>query len=334
MKLVLTIAYDGRKYHGLIDQPSQNTVFSQIRAALQRMRIPHSLTIECSGRTDKGVSAANMVISLPVEKPGNYDVMFNNVLPDDIRVKRYALVGDDFSARFDCTRRVYRYFFHCEDLNEYERVGNALVNGLRSGEFRIQDFCTKSVERNFNKKMKRQNLDQKDDNNIANITIPAVPGNNTKRIKHEAKNNKNCNEHPKQLLNDRIKIITDEQHVKSNHDATLTNIPKTNQSITLFDQNFYNRDIDYMRFKKLNEIYYMEIASKSFLHNQIRRMFYFIRKNVGKKEIVFYEGLAEPENLIFYQAQYDKEIKWKKSRKDDPFLYEIEKEKHKMIFYE
>ncbi|ELA47503.1 tRNA pseudouridine synthase A [Vavraia culicis subsp. floridensis] len=327
MKLLLKIAYDGRKYHGLIDQPEQNTVYSQIRSAMHRLKLPHSIKIECSGRTDKGVSAANMVLSLPIDKLGSYDVMFNNVLPDDIKVKEYAIINSDFSARFDCTRRVYRYFFHCENVDEYERAGKALKEGLNSGKFHIRDFCTKSVERNFIKKMKKQSLSRMNDGDVVSNTRCKEWIEGSKRLK--------CDKmdlmHTKELPDGRVSTTITEHYAES-----VSNMCSSvdDQPATQFDQSFYDRNIDYLKFEKLNEIYYMEIASKSFLHNQIRRMFYFIKKNVGKKEVIFYEGLAEPEYLVFYQAHYDKEIEWKKSRKDNLILYEIEKEKHKMMFFE
>ena len=40
-----------------------------------------------------------------------YMHILNNVLPDDIRVLAWAPVGPDFSARFSCLQRTYKYFF-------------------------------------------------------------------------------------------------------------------------------------------------------------------------------------------------------------------------------
>ena len=38
-------------------------------------------------------------------------VMLNSTLPEDIRVLSWAPVGPDFSARFNCLHRTYKYFF-------------------------------------------------------------------------------------------------------------------------------------------------------------------------------------------------------------------------------
>ncbi|XP_027300081.1 tRNA pseudouridine(38/39) synthase isoform X1 [Anas platyrhynchos] len=46
-----------------------------------------------------------------------YTHILNRVLPPDIRVLAWSPVEPDFSARFSCLRRTYRYFFPCADLD-------------------------------------------------------------------------------------------------------------------------------------------------------------------------------------------------------------------------
>lgn len=41
----------------------------------------------------------------------NYCSILNKVLPDNIQCVAWAPVHDNFSARFDCTSRTYKYFF-------------------------------------------------------------------------------------------------------------------------------------------------------------------------------------------------------------------------------
>ena len=50
-----------------------------------------------------------------VELP--YVKMLNRVLPQDIRILDWAPVAAEFSARFDCRSRTYRYYFPCGALN-------------------------------------------------------------------------------------------------------------------------------------------------------------------------------------------------------------------------
>ena len=46
-----------------------------------------------------------------------YVEMLNSNLPDDIRVLAWAPVGPDFSARFNCLQRTYKYFFPRGNIN-------------------------------------------------------------------------------------------------------------------------------------------------------------------------------------------------------------------------
>ena len=46
-----------------------------------------------------------------MEDETDYLIVLNRSLPDDIRVMGWTDVPDDFSSRFSCTGRTYRYFF-------------------------------------------------------------------------------------------------------------------------------------------------------------------------------------------------------------------------------
>lgn len=85
------------------------------------------------GRTDKGVSAFSQVISIDVRSKFavaeqmteagvrdeiNYCEAMNRVLPSNIKCVAWApLQNAAYSARFDCKRRVYRYFFPRGGMN-------------------------------------------------------------------------------------------------------------------------------------------------------------------------------------------------------------------------
>lgn len=63
------------------------------------------------------------VISLTVRSNGKdnnelpYCKMLNRILPKDIRIVAWSPVNDDFSARFNCGSRTYKYWFPRGDLD-------------------------------------------------------------------------------------------------------------------------------------------------------------------------------------------------------------------------
>ncbi|NXE16936.1 PUS3 synthase, partial [Lophotis ruficrista] len=143
-RVALRIAYLGWGYQGFASQENTaNTVEEKLFDALKKTRLVgdrQTSNYHRCGRTDKGVSAFGQVISLDLrsslsegkelngqegdaggEKEGEeelrYTHMLNRVLPPDIRVLAWAPVEPDFSARFSCLRRTYRYFFPRADLD-------------------------------------------------------------------------------------------------------------------------------------------------------------------------------------------------------------------------
>ncbi len=121
------------------------------------------------GRTDKGVSARGQVIALHLRsnlisgvefadevsastssdsttigkdakerEEITYDVILNRVLPPTIRVLSWSPVKKDFSARFSCLSRVYRYFFCGYNLaiDKMKEAASYLV-----GEHDYRNFC-------------------------------------------------------------------------------------------------------------------------------------------------------------------------------------------------
>ncbi|NWU48427.1 PUS3 synthase, partial [Dromas ardeola] len=140
--VALKIAYLGWGYQGFASQENtSNTIEEKLFEALKKTRLVddrQSSNYHRCGRTDKGVSAFGQVISLNLrsnlaegkklnshnsegksegEEELRYTHILNRVLPPDIRVLAWAPVEPDFSARFSCLKRTYRYFFPCADLD-------------------------------------------------------------------------------------------------------------------------------------------------------------------------------------------------------------------------
>lgn len=155
--VALKFAYLGWNYLGLAFQYEPTplpTVEKCIVDALAKAKLIERADPECCdfarcGRTDRGVSAMNQVISLKLrsqiaegeddsgELP--YVSILNSMLPDDIRVTAVCLhPPPDFNARFLCLYRHYRYFFEKSTLDiERMREGAKLYLGVHD----FRNFC-------------------------------------------------------------------------------------------------------------------------------------------------------------------------------------------------
>lgn len=134
-------AYMGWNYNGLNFQYEPTplpTVEEEILQAMTKAKLvpeadPASCNFSRCGRTDKGVSALNQVISLDVrsslgpedQKDKSKDsrelpylTILNALLPPDIRITAVCLrPPEKFDARFSCSYRHYKYIFHKADLD-------------------------------------------------------------------------------------------------------------------------------------------------------------------------------------------------------------------------
>lgn len=160
--IALRFSYLGWGYNGLAIQKDPTplpTVEGVLIDALNKCKFVNSLNpndfkFSRCGRTDKGVSALNQVVSLKVrsnltneeqldpsndEKELDYVNILNHLLPKDIKIHSIALrPPKGFDARFSCTSRHYKYIFHKKDLN-IELMSKA--SSLYEGEHDFRNFC-------------------------------------------------------------------------------------------------------------------------------------------------------------------------------------------------
>ncbi|KNE61943.1 tRNA pseudouridine synthase A [Allomyces macrogynus ATCC 38327] len=149
-RIVLKLAYFGWNYQGLAAQlHTTNTVEHHLFEALTTAKLVADIKdadyTRC-GRTDKGVSATGNAVSLnvrsKVRNPGDeelpYLTIINRLLPPHIRVIAWAPVPDDFSARFSCAHRTYKYFFPALGL-DIAKMREAASYFLGAHDFR--NFC-------------------------------------------------------------------------------------------------------------------------------------------------------------------------------------------------
>ncbi|EXX74149.1 uncharacterized protein OCT59_026443 [Rhizophagus irregularis] len=159
--IALKIAYLGWNYSGFASQGNEDD-FPSIEGHLFKSLLNAKLIADPSdcnfskcGRTDKGVSGLGQVVSLDVRSnlPKNtssditnnkkieevpYIDTLNRLLPDDIRILAWAPVDKDFSARFNCKSRKYKYFFVRGNL-DIELMREAANRFLGTHDFR--NFC-------------------------------------------------------------------------------------------------------------------------------------------------------------------------------------------------
>ena len=172
--VALHICYFGWNYHGFaVQETTGKTIESELFNALvltKLIRSREESNYHRCGRTDKGVSAFQQVITIDLRSnllqgPGvysyegcrahqrvngdaeiqeiNYCKILNANLPPYIQVVAWAPCEKlDFSARFDCDARTYKYFFPRGDLNLklLAEAGNHLV-----GEHDYRNFCKMDV---------------------------------------------------------------------------------------------------------------------------------------------------------------------------------------------
>jgi len=157
-KFAMKIAYLGAKYHGYASQPHiSETIEEKIFDALKHtllIKTRESCDYSRCGRTDKGVSSFGNVIALklrakkPVEGQSgdqnelDYCKMLNGCLPPEIRILSCTPCPDDFNSRYDCSYRVYKYYFFKGNL-DIEHMAKAAKKFI--GDFDYRNFCKVDV---------------------------------------------------------------------------------------------------------------------------------------------------------------------------------------------
>ncbi|KAG1865893.1 pseudouridine synthase [Suillus subalutaceus] len=157
-KIAIKFCYSGWEYNGLAYQNGPTplpTVEDVLFKAFVKARLVDETGgldgcgWEKCGRTDRGVSAAGQVVSL-WDTPQNtslqpstknelrYVSILNRVLPPTIRVLAWSPISPNFSARFNCKHRHYKYFFtsHGLDVSLMQSAANRLI-----GEHDFRNLC-------------------------------------------------------------------------------------------------------------------------------------------------------------------------------------------------
>jgi len=110
MRYFLELAYHGAPYHGWQRQPHSPSVQQTLEECLS-MLLRQPIEVTGCGRTDTGVHASQFFLHFDFDSdfPAHFLRRLNKVLPGDIAVARLLEVAPGAHARFDATRRSYRY---------------------------------------------------------------------------------------------------------------------------------------------------------------------------------------------------------------------------------
>lgn len=117
--LKITVEYDGTDFAGWQRQPQnahQKTIQGELERVLNQV-LRENIEVTAAGRTDAGVHAkgqvANFVTNSAMDN-GRLQYALNCLLPATIKITDLEETFADFSARFDASARMYRYFIITE----------------------------------------------------------------------------------------------------------------------------------------------------------------------------------------------------------------------------
>lgn len=109
--ILLTVAYDGRRFSGWARQTNARSVAGELEGAIFAID-PKATRTRGLSRTDAGVHAKQQLVAFDTDKDitlRGWVLAISQHLPDEIAIVRAARVEPGFDARRHLTRKVYRY---------------------------------------------------------------------------------------------------------------------------------------------------------------------------------------------------------------------------------
>lgn len=111
----MILEFHGHNFYGWQRQGPNRTVQQTVEDAVSDLT-GHPVSVQSSGRTDRGVHALGMPAHVDVEtrlSPQEFLMAVNFRLPKDVAIQRCQQVDPRFHARFDAANKLYRYTFYC-----------------------------------------------------------------------------------------------------------------------------------------------------------------------------------------------------------------------------
>ncbi|MFV0503143.1 MAG: tRNA pseudouridine(38-40) synthase TruA [Lachnospirales bacterium] len=120
MKIILTMSYNGKRYHGWQKQKDTLTIQGELEKALKNIYEYDVSTIGAS-RTDSGVHALDQKAVYVVDNskiPANKIYLaLNKYLDDDIRVLNSSLIYDEFHPLLHVLNKTYKYYIYNNNIS-------------------------------------------------------------------------------------------------------------------------------------------------------------------------------------------------------------------------
>lgn len=161
---MLTLSYDGSRYHGWQRQGNtENTIQQRLESTLSRV-LSQPVEISGSGRTDAGAHAKMQVASFKADTALTADEILTGLrplMPEDIAAHSLTDAPPRFHARLSCTGKTYvyrvqnspvpnvferKYMYRIDEELDLEKMRSAAK--LLLGEHDFSAFCS-------NKRMKK-----------------------------------------------------------------------------------------------------------------------------------------------------------------------------------
>ena len=135
MRILLSIQYDGKNYHGWQEQKTPDTVQGKLQEAIYVFS-QEKVKLHVAGRTDSGVHALSQYAHFDtnIQRDENSWLLgLNSLLPSDIRINFIKFIDSEFHARFSALSRTYRYVIYNNNIKpclNRNKVGWYYLNNL------------------------------------------------------------------------------------------------------------------------------------------------------------------------------------------------------------
>eukprot|EP00092_Neocalanus_flemingeri_P032152 GFUD01034944.1.p1 GENE.GFUD01034944.1~~GFUD01034944.1.p1 ORF type:complete len:415 (-),score=107.52 GFUD01034944.1:44-1288(-) len=139
-KVACMLSFSGKDYYGMQRNPGDEikTIEDELLAALNKSgqidptweTAPQKAFFVRASRTDKGVSAARMVVSLKMLQEADTIKKVNSFLPSDIRLQHIVRVTKNFNCQSQADARTYLYL---TPTFSFSPVTDVVTEGWRCG---------------------------------------------------------------------------------------------------------------------------------------------------------------------------------------------------------